>query len=184
MKLSLLIPTLPDRKHLLERLVYNLEWQIENCSNPNEVEILPFEDNGELSTGIKSNILMMRATGEAVARVDDDDMINDCYVQKGIDFAKSGKDCASLIGLYFLNGVYDRPFLHSIKYKEWSQDEKYYYRTINHLNFVRRDLVKDILYPDKTVGEDHSWSKKIRESGVLKTEFQVKETLYLYYAKR
>lgn len=181
MKLSILIPTMSSRRAYLDRLFDALNYQIAKCSHPNEVEILT--DFSEGTTGHKSNMLMQRATGTAIARFDDDDVPGEFYIQKGLDFADSDKDTASLIGLYFLNGVYDRPFLHSIKYSHWYQDNQYYYRCNNHLNFVKRDLVKDILYPDLICGEDGIWSMKVKESGVLKTEYQIKETLYLYYAR-
>lgn len=183
MKLSILIPNLNSRAYWLERIMYNLNWQIAQCTEPDQVEILVLKDDGEETTGAKSNKLMDMATGIAIARVDDDDMVCDQYIQKGLDFANSDKDVASLTGLYFLNGVYDRPFFHSIQYEKWWHDMNAYYRCNNHLNFVKRDLVKHIRYQDKTVGEDGNWSMDIKNAGVLKTEYEIRECLYLYYAR-
>lgn len=183
MKLSILIPTLVSREKWLERILFNLNWQISKCTEPGEVEVLTELDSGQATTGEKRNRLMERAKGIAIAQFDDDDMPTDVYIQKGLDFANSGMDCASLKGLYFLNGVYDRPFLHSMKYKEWTQDSQFYYRGINHINFYKRELAIQVPYRDITVGEDGNWSYAMRDSGLLKTEYEIKETLYLYYAR-
>jgi hypothetical protein len=181
MKVSILIPTTDDRSQYLERLLSELYWQRKRCTEPDQVEIKILY--GTETTGTKRNTLMGMANGDVIAQFDDDDMPTDVYLQKCIDFANSGKDVMKLNGLYFLNGVYDRPFIHSLKYTKWWQDDKAYYRCPNHISPIRRALVKHIPYKDIVVGEDGNWSMDVLKAGVLKTEYEIKETIYLYYAR-
>lgn len=181
LKLSIMIPTTHSRETWNERIKFILEWQIKQLKNPDEVEIVWNYDNGEKTTGFKRNECIGMAKGTAMAFVDSDDLVCDGYIQHGIDFVNSGMDAASLVGLYFLNGVYDRPFLHSNKYTHWYQDDKFYYRNNNHLNYFKRDLVKHLRYENIRVGEDGKYSEQLKASGVIKTEFEIKQCLYLYF---
>lgn len=181
--LSILMPTMVSRQKYCDRILSELSWQKSFLENPDDVEILVAGDDGKVPTGTKRTDLIQMASGLYIAFVDDDDMVTDVYLKKQLDVARSGMDCGSLKGLYFLNGKYDRPFLHSIEYTSWWQDDKYYYRTPNHLNAVKRELILDIPYENITVGEDGRWSEAVQKAGVLKTEYRIEETLYLYYDK-
>jgi hypothetical protein len=179
--ITLMIPTLANRANYLDRLLTTLYFQI-NLLNANEdVEILTFVDRGEETTGAKRNWLVNNAKGLYVAGFDDDDFCTDIYIKKLLDAAKSGMDCAELWGLYFINGVYDRPFHHSIVYDHWWQDDKAYRRNPNHISLIKRELILDLPFPEKTVGEDGIFSENLFKSGRLKTEYKIKETLYLYF---
>lgn len=180
-KLSIMIPTISSRQLYYEKIMFKLEWQRKQLPNPNDVEIVTVTGD-ILTTGAKRNLCIDAASGLAMSFVDDDDDVTDCYLKKGLEFVDSGKDVASLVGLYFSNGRYDRPFIHKLSIKAWSQDDKYYWRCPNHLNFVKRDLVKHVRYQDKIFGEDGNWSMDVMNLDLLKTEFEIKETLYLYYA--
>lgn len=173
-KLSILIPTTADRKSFNDRISYEL------CRQANEnVEIVWDYNDG--TTGSKRNNLIKEAHGLYIAFVDSDDMITDCYIKKQLDVANSGLDCGSLNGLYFLNGVYGKPFIHSNKYTHWYNTPEAYIRTVNHLNCIKRDIALQIPYENITVGEDGRYSEALKASGLIKTEYQIKETLYLYY---
>lgn len=79
MDLSILIPTVPIRKNLLDNLLSILNKQIKDNNLENRVEVLVFEDNFENSVGKKRNILCERAKGKYVLVLDDDDMISDDF---------------------------------------------------------------------------------------------------------
>jgi|694.fasta_scaffold05768_17 hypothetical protein len=91
MDLSILIPTVPIRKLLLDNLLLVLNKQIEENKLENRVEILVYEDNFEKSVGEKRNILYEKAKGKYVLILDDDDMVSDdfcieiCRVIKNYD---------------------------------------------------------------------------------------------------
>lgn len=183
-RLSILIPTLYGREIFCHRIEKELWLQIDLLGVRNGkdgVTVCTMKDDRQLTTGAKRNELINFAQSDYIAFVDDDDMITDCYIQKQLDVANSGMDCGSLNGLYFLNGVYGKPFIHSIKYDHWWADDKNYYRNPNHLNCIKREIALKIPYQDITIGEDGRYSEALQKAGLVKTEFEIKETLYLYY---
>lgn len=181
-KLSILIPTTNNRLRFNDRIISTLEWQRAHLVRPFEVQVLfSFDDNKTI--GEKRNDLVKEAKGTIMAFVDSDDVICDGYLQHGLDCYDSGMDAATLTGLYFINGIYDRPFYHSDKYHKWYQDDKAYYRTVNHLNFIKTAIAKQIPYEHKSFGEDGVYSEQLKASGLIKTQFQIEQCLYLYFAR-
>ena len=67
-KLSILIPSIDERKNLLAELMGALRPQ-----KTDNVEFLVMTDNGQMSIGQKRNMLLGQSHGEYVAFVDDDD---------------------------------------------------------------------------------------------------------------
>lgn len=183
-KLALLIPTLDGREQYLERLLTVLRPQV-NAYGDN-AEIIILKDNREKTTGWKRNALTEMAIISGAthrAFIDDDDTVTDDYMDLNMPGVMQDFDCNSLVGLYFLNGRYDRPFYHSLKYTHWWQDNAGYYRNPNHLNVVKLDLIKDIPFQDKTIGEDGCWSEDIFKAGVLKTEYEIIKPFYRYLCR-
>jgi glycosyltransferase involved in cell wall biosynthesis len=142
-------------------------------------------DNGEKTLGEKRNDLIQTATGKYIVCLDDDDGIADEYIYSLTTAAKSDCDCASLVGKHYIDGVFQKPFYHSIAYDKWWEDKAAYYRCPNHLNLIRRELVLDIPFRgrDYVRGMDAEWSMALQRSGRLKREFQITQALYYYYAK-
>lgn len=183
--IAILTPTLSERAQLRQRLQKELNRQISafGLTHP-PVILLSYEDQGEMTTGAKRNLLTQRAIdygASYVANFDDDDMPGPTYIQRMMDAEKSGFDCAELWGQIYFNGIKGNPFHHSIKHQIWWQDEKYYYRCPNHLSLMKLSLIKDIPYPDITVGEDGQFSMSVEKAGVLKTEYPIPEIIYHYY---
>lgn len=187
--LAILIPTTPDRQRLFSRLINELSRQIPSGAN---VKFFPNVDNKEKTTGQKRNELIQMAVdakAKYIAFFDDDDMPGPTYIQRGLETVASGLDCAELWGRIYFKGVAGNPFHHYIDCvnpktgkREWWQDNNHYARTINHLNFIRLDLVKDVKFPEQSFGEDGVWSMKISDAGILKTEYKVQEVTYHYFA--
>ncbi len=178
--LSILICHLTERKELLDRLLKCLEPQV--YIRP--VEILIEEDQRQATTGEKRNKLLARARGVYAAAVDDDDLISDRYVYlvlKALD-ENPGVDCCSLLGELHRKGSKVRQFSHSLKNGSiWREDKTgVYLRGPNHLNVVRRDLAIQAGFPEKNIGEDHEFSRRLFP--LVKTEAEIKENLYIYYA--
>jgi hypothetical protein len=92
-------------------------------------------------------------------------------------------DCVSLHGMLYRNGEEDRPFYHSLKYKEWSEDEQGYYRYPNHLNLIKTWIAKSAGFPGgKSYGEDHDFSRRLQQQGFLQTEYEhIGGVQYKYY---
>lgn len=180
-KLSILIPSLHKRAMYLEKILFSLEWQRKQLANPDDVEIVQSVDNGERKTGWKRNWLIANSTGESFMFVDDDDEVSPTYLALNLKGHDTGADCNSLTGIYVSNGVFGKPFIHSIKYNSAWEDSVNYYRAPNHLNRNRRDRVGDILFEEKNFGEDGCWMEAIQKQGRLRNEHWIPELQYLYY---
>lgn len=181
-KLSLLICTLKERERQLNRLLMCLNKQITD-----EIEILIECDSRQITTGSKRNKLVERANGEYVAFIDDDDLVSNDYIEKVLNAAKLGKDCCSLQGEITMgirkNGKrieVKRIFKHSLMFKGWYESGGVYYRTPNHLNAIKKDIVKQVLYKDITTGEDQDFSNRVLP--LLHTEVLIPGTIYYYLA--
>lgn len=196
-KLAILIPTLTDgavvntpggqrigSAALRNRVFQMFVEQSREYSETHEIQIFFNEDAGEKTTGAKRNELVAAAVlwgSDAHSFVDDDDEVGPTYIKRGIEFIESGLDCAELWGQIYWSGIPGKPFHHSITIDKWWEDDLYYYRTINHLNFVKTELVKDFKFPNQVFGEDGVWAMEVSKSGVLKTEFKIPEIIYHYY---
>ena len=182
MKLSILIPTLPERKLMFDKLVNKIESQFGDL----KAEVV-YNEYIDLSIGEKRNMLLHFAYGEYVAFVDDDDDVSDNYISLLMEGIEKGVDCCSLMEVYSINGINEGIFEHSIKYKEWKTkipridtDDVKYERYPNHLNCIKSSIAKQFKFPEKNFGEDHDWSKQIHESGLIKTEHYIPEVIYYY----
>jgi hypothetical protein len=177
-QLSILICTIPRRKHLLNRLLWILKKQ-EN----KQTEILTLSEENDMPIGNKRNRLLDMAKGEYVCFIDDDDTVSDDYVRKILKAIESKPDCCSLDGLYTIDGKNPVLFKHSLDYKEWGSTiengEKVYLRYPNHLNAIKRELALKTRFDDTlSVGEDKDFSERLLP--LLKNESKINGILYHY----
>ena len=180
MDVSVLICTIPDRNNMFVSL-YNRLIDLKNKANIH-IELL-YDDTLGITIGEKRNKLLERANGKYCCFIDDDDDVADTYfttyesaISSGIDY-----DCVMLVGHYYLNGKFIKPFFHSLKYKSWYDDDDGYYRCPNHLNLIKTDICRQIGYTKVNFGEDKDFSERLLESGLIKTEYSHENLLYLYY---
>jgi cellulose synthase/poly-beta-1,6-N-acetylglucosamine synthase-like glycosyltransferase len=175
-KLSILIPSLEERRKTLEQLKTELANQI----GKRNVEVLSLSDNRQMSIGQKRNMLLTQSTGEYVSFVDDDDMVSPDYIEKVLNALTKNPDCSSLTGEIVFSDGYSRPFIHSLRYDRWVDDHegKVYYRPPNHLNAVRRSIAVQVGFPPWNSGEDRSFSMGIRH--FLKKEEWIDGVIYNY----
>jgi len=184
MKLSILIPTIPDRRRMLSELISSIEHQSQFYG---EIEIAVCNNISD-SIGAKRNKLLAASTGKYIVFIDDDDRVSDDYINRLMWGIKLGVDVCSLKGSYSIDGVFNGIFEHSLKYKEWKTNFEVaapirYERYPNHLNCIRADIAKQFKFPEVNHGEDHNWAKQIHESGLLKIEHYIDSIIY-YYDKR
>lgn len=181
--LSILIPTIVGREQHYDLLYKSLKNQYDGL----DVEILSLKDNKEMTIGEKRNNLLEAAIGEYIVSIDDDDKVSDNYIELLLKAIESGCDCASLKGEITMDGGGPEIFEHSLKYMEWKTNpvgsEVRYERYPNHLSLIKASIAKQFKYPEISHGEDHGWSKKIHESGLLKTEYYISEIIYYYNFK-
>lgn len=187
MDLSILIPTHRRDAHYLGDLCRTLYAQAEHSGI--SLEILIHIDNGELSTGEKSNQLMSKATGKYLCRFDADDQPTLYYIDVIAEGIRKDVDCVSLMGIMTTDGAHPEKFEHSLKYKEYKTVENAPYEAVkyerypNHLNAVKSWIAKRFTYPDKTIGEDTDFATKMFLSGLLKTEHYDPRVIYHYRYK-
>lgn len=175
MKLTILIPTLPKRVHLLNRLLQVLLPQVD----ANVIEVL-FNSDRDCTIGEKRNRMIAQAKGEYVCFIDDDDLVSDDYVSLIMQGIDKGVDCCSLTGLYKPDNGPEQVFIHSIKYNEFFERDKILYRCPNHLNAVKREHALRCPFPHWDRSEDSHYAFKLRDAGLLKTEYMIEKTIYIY----
>jgi len=175
MLLSIMICRLKGRKKSYERLRDILNPQLNE-----KIEVLHLEDDGKISVGVKRNSLMIKASGEYICYIDDDDRISPDYVEEVMNGIELGVDCCSLVGEITFDGKDPKMFVHSIDYDTYFEKNGVYYRPPNHLNVIRKSIAKKFYFPPIDHGEDTDWAMQIANSQFLKNEHKVKKTIYYY----
>lgn len=176
-KLSILICTIPSRQASFGRLITELRSQMLIYSP--EVGIIS-NASPELPIGAKRNWLLQKAESDYVCFIDDDDRVSPNYIDLIMGGIEKDIDCCSLIGEITVNGKNPKKFIHSLDYAGWFEKNNVYYRGINHLNCIRSSIAKKIGFTNKNHGEDYDFSIKLQESGLLKIEHKISETIYYY----
>jgi glycosyltransferase involved in cell wall biosynthesis len=87
-KLSILIPSLNERKKSLDVLKADIAKQVGN----RQVEILSLCDDRQMSIGQKRNMLLLQSMGEYVSFVDDDDTVSENDNKKYQEFPVTSKE--------------------------------------------------------------------------------------------
>lgn len=179
--LSILIPTLENRRDMFEFIYNKLANQIRAAGLMGKVEILYNRDNGEKPTGQKRNELLQASRGEYTCFVDDDDDVSDDYIVRLYAAIKYHPDCLRLEGIITFDGKNPRLFIHSTAYTTFFEASGVYYRPPNHLNPIRHDIGTRFKFPPKHIGEDSAWAKQVCQSGLLKNELMPGSGPYYFY---
>jgi glycosyltransferase involved in cell wall biosynthesis len=178
MMLSVLICTIPKREHLFKSLCHIITDQI----NGSQVELL--SDGSGLTTGEKRQRLIEQAKGEYVCFIDDDDMIEPSYIQDILVAISHRPDVVGFKGWMFTNGKNKTEWIisNSLPYEDaLISGRKVYLRYPNHLSPVKREIALKIGYPPITQREDYEYAKKLKQSGLIKTETFIDKNLYVYH---
>lgn len=170
-RLSILIATMPKRKRSLARLLKSLPK-----NNP-QVEILT-DDSMDYNIGEKRNKLLLRATGDFITYIDDDDSIYPNYVELILKATSTNPDCIGICGIITTNGLKKKKWFISKDYWGWFERDSIYYRTPNHISPVKREIALKAMFPQIKFGEDAEYSKRILP--FLHTEVKIDEEIYHY----
>lgn len=182
--ITIMIPTLDNRVDLLNRLINELNYQIGDKIEQIKISVL--KEHQHLSIGHRRNILLNNADTKYVCFFDDDDMPTPIFINSIYSGALLDTDCCSLKGIYTVNGQNPEVFEHSIKYNAWKTNEGVIYPEIkyerppNHLNCIKTEIAKQLLFKEISHGEDNDWSNRLHESGKIKTEYYISEPIYNY----
>jgi hypothetical protein len=180
--ISLLICTLNERKNLLERLLAILNKSIYNADASENIEILIDNRDSNTSIGQKRNSLLALSKKDYVAFIDDDDLVSEDYISILLNSIQEFPDCVSLNGIITTDGTDEHKFIHSLKYKMYSEnkDLKEYYRPPNHLNCIKSSIAKQVSFIHKNYGEDTDWALELMSKNILKTEKTISQVIYFY----
>lgn len=179
--ISVLICTIPERSEMLARLLERIQRLTEGLRI--RVEVLT-DATVEYKVGLKRSILLSRARGNYCCFVDDDDDVTDDYFtpyEAVLPDLPYLYDCFALNGAYFVDGLYIKPFHHSMRYDNWSNDNRGYYRMPNHLNLIKTDICKLIDFISEDCLEDRDFSKRLLDSHYIQSEYRHNFIQYLYY---
>lgn len=174
MKLSILIPTLAERQQFLNELYQELVKQVDS-----DIEILTDNRDRNTSTGEKRNYLLQRATGEYVWFIDDDDMIYGGAIKAIMEGIESGADVLAINGIMTTDGRNPERWYIALK-NPYEKINGIYFRFPNHITPMKRELAVKVKYPHKWIEEDYEYACLLKASGLLKTEFVVKQPVYHY----
>jgi len=205
MLLSLLIATLKSRQALRSRLEVKLIpmigavdslFQYCHPEHPDglrtyrgqAIELIEFEDDGDLDIGSKRNALVNAATGDYLAFIDDDDVVSVDYVTSIVAALQSKPTCVGFRVRRTSNGkpigesINSLSMLHNGK-MALPEGRTLYLRTPNHLNPIRRELIQKLgpePFPKMNHGEDQIFAAKILPILRGGTEVFIDQYLYHY----
>lgn len=178
MILSILIPSLPEEKVFLLKLLDNLRNQMTS-----DVEIILNEASREITTGEKRNIMLLSAKGEYCWFIDCDDEVVENSVQLILEALKSKPDVIGINGWMTTDGNnrvdwemrLGHPYCATIR-----NGKEFYLRFPNHISVMRASIARQVKFPHVTMGEDYAWAKEINDRGLLKTEAIIERPIYHY----
>ncbi len=174
-KLSILIPTTESRREMFGNLMLHL-----NNIITDEIEIISICDNKEMSIGAKRQKQLEMAKGEYVTSIDSDDWVPSYYIDRILGAIKTKPDCIGfLINCKGTPGVTASA---SNKWNAWGDNVGGfdYVRTIYHKNPIKRSIALQIGYKDLRFAEDHDYSLRLKQSGLLQSEEFINEVMYEY----
>lgn len=178
MKLSILIPSIPERLEQLSKVMLNYSLLIEKYNLTGAVELLSICDNKTRSIGKKRSDLITIAQGEYIVISDDDDRLTEKYFEHIMDRMNIGVDVITYKQFARINNEYsfvDFGLNRSI------QDFVHIgitQRPAWHCCTWKREVVKDVQFEDINWGEDHNWA--IRANELAKTESHINEICHIY----
>ncbi len=195
--LSILIPTVIGRERVLNNLLHKIWGQYLLPSGSihtigklgvlsgNEIEVLWFKDNKEITIGEKREQLYNMAIGKFSWQIDDDDDIADNAIQLILDTIKiANVDCITFEEHIDIDGNIERSN-HSLIYGDWEGeggkelwDGFHYHRTPFFKSVIKTEIARSVPIPHIRFGEDHQWSQALKPH--LKSEIHIPEQLYKY----
>lgn len=173
MILSILIATLPRRRDMFDRLLFDVRAQIAKAG----VDIEVLADNGDGSIGVKRQRMLEAAQGDYVVFIDDDDQIDPNYLTLILAALEKSPDVVGFCGIMTTNGRHARRFKIS-RTCNYEEKRGVYYRYNNHLCPVKRELALQVGYKDMTHAEDHDYATRLQP--FVKTEEFIDQNLYYY----
>lgn len=170
---SILIPTVPSRAAMLQRLRENIKMNNGGKVESEDYEVLVYltaeSVNGGPHTGEKRNKLLRDARGDYVWFIDDDDLLMNDSLGHVIDLCRSEKrDIVAIDGKFTVDGA---------GYAWWSVRKEYtrnkdvidpvtgiqhLQRMPSHITPTKRELALRCTFPNRSLYEDANYSAQLR----------------------
>lgn len=182
-KLSILIPSTFNRQLITDLLVGNVQNQINDLGVSHQVNIITDIDNKEASIGAKRQRMLLAAKGEYVVSIDSDDAIMTDYLAEIWRGIKEQPDCITFE--ISCSGIKGKRANVSNKYSDWMDnvDGFDYVRLPYHKTPIKRNLALEIGFLDLRFGEDYDFSRRLKESKLIQSEYHIEKPLYHYQYK-
>ena len=178
MKLSILILSIHKRKEFLDRIISELNYQIQNNKLENQVEVLTEIDNGELSIGIKRNSLKNKAIGEYICYIDDDDLVPEYYLKEIFAVINKGYDLINFFVEQKVDGVFKKIICPNTSIDYLEVKDIFFWCNMLHLCPHKKQLAQSISFPNINSWEDLAYSKELKK--ICKNNFRIEKTMYYY----
>lgn len=180
-KLSILIPSVHTRRNtFLPKIQDEVFRQIEllNPDLQQQVEVLILTDNKRMMLGEKRNRLVELSQGMYYVFIDDDDRIESTYVSDILNATSSGSDMITFKAMVKINDEDPKVCVYSKEFDSDENTEESYHRLPNHICAVRRDIGRQVSFPNIKYGEDSAYSKLLKP--LLKSQHTIDRVLYYY----
>lgn len=177
-RLTILIATVGERHEKFKKLVHKLMKQVE--PHQGKARILVYWNNYEFPLSEIRQDLVEQADSDYICFVDDDDDVPDYYVDEIMKAIETNPDYVGWRQQLWHDGEKMKPTYHSLRYRDWSEDDKGWYRDISHLNPIKRDIALKVSFVvDKGIAEDQPWAKRI--APWVETEVYIDKVMYFYH---
>ena len=146
--LNILIPSIPERKEILDILLNKLTSQIEYCDNihPSLGKVSFIIDSskkyleGGLSIGKKREILLKKATAKYICFLDDDDDIAPNYVETLLFLCKENKDVCTFKSLFKCDAYWTTIDMSLFNNNEEATSDNEVKRNVWHICPIKREI--------------------------------------------
>jgi glycosyltransferase involved in cell wall biosynthesis len=184
--LSILIPSIPERAERLNRLIKELENQIDFCSKVHDslgkVTLIVDDSKrflqGGLSIGDKRNSLLNRSESEYVCFLDDDDWVSPDYVETLLRLCNQGKDVCTFKSLFKCDDYWTIIDMGLNNPNEGATPEKEVKRNAWHICPIKRTIAVEVEFSSLNHNEDWEWMNRVLKS--ITTEAKTNRILHNY----
>ena len=183
--LSVLIATSELRHHQFRNLLFELARQRMLLGDPSEVEILTFQESGEMSLGMKRNKLVKASQGKYICFIDDDDWVEPDYLWSLVKATAEDADCIVFNGVKYIEGAVHQKIVFDMNWEGNREEHSLRLRTPNHLTPIRRSIAVQVPFPSVCPGEDIKYAggvyPLIKSQAAAVDAFSMRRSLYHYY---
>ena len=180
-KLTILVPTVPSRiDYFYPKIMKELLKQIKKYD---DIELISYFDNKKRTIGKKRDEMLGLVQGEYVVFIDDDDRIDNEYVDSIMNalYENSSCDCVVFDTICVVNGGYPKLCKYGIEFEYGDiLDGKEWRGKPAHTMVYKSSIAKKHNYSNMGTGEDYDWV--LRAYKDIINQVRIDKVLYYYDA--